>query len=263
MAITRSSKVKKSGKPSSVNTGTCTCIWCKTWKPRKVYKTKKYPPKPKTTTKKPAPTSVKFNPKGSIVISKPTSWSTASKPLNCIEDDGTLDAKLVLVNLADNMDEFFNMQAVFSIDGFFVSTKWGHTGTNGQSKLEGPMMTLEEATTKFYTLFHEKTGNLWSNRKSFVKMDGKYDLLNSTSATQASGPWEYYMDDFVDGKATGWYPYTAEGTTQTELLYQTHLTNSAYNRRIVQSGYFKYCIDLDEMTQTNIKTNKRRQIRRV
>ncbi|CAK4194392.1 unnamed protein product, partial [Aphanomyces euteiches] len=134
------------------------------------------------------------------------------------------------------MDEFFNMQAVFSIDGFFVSTKWGHTGTNGQSKLEGPMMTLEEATTKFYTLFHEKTGNLWSNRKSFVKMDGKYDLLNSTSATQASGPWEYYMDDFVDGKATGWYPYTAEGTTQTELLYQTHLTNSAYNRRIVQSG---------------------------
>ncbi|KAH9191227.1 hypothetical protein AeNC1_006804 [Aphanomyces euteiches] len=80
-------------------------------------------PKPKTTTKKPAPTSVKFNPKGSIVISKPTSWSTASKPLNCIEDDGTLDAKLVLVNLADNMDEFFNMQAVFSIDGFFVSTK--------------------------------------------------------------------------------------------------------------------------------------------
>ncbi|CAK4919345.1 unnamed protein product, partial [Aphanomyces euteiches] len=216
-----------------------------------------------TTTKKPAPTSVKFNPKGSIVTSKPTSWSTASKPLNCIEDDGTLDAKLVLVNLADNMDEFFNMQAVFSIDGFFVSTKWGHTGTNGQSKLEGPMMTLEEATTKFYTLFHEKTGNLWSNRKSFVKMDGKYDLLNSTSATQASGPWEYYMDDFVDGKATGWYPYTAEGTTQTELLYQTHLTNSAYNRRIVQSGYFKYCIDLDEMTQTNIKTNKRRQIRRV
>ncbi|KAH9119725.1 hypothetical protein LEN26_011464 [Aphanomyces euteiches] len=196
-------------------------------------------PKPKTTTKKPAPTSVKFNPKGSIVISKPTSWSTASKPLNCIEDDGTLDAKLVLVNLADNMDEFFNMQAVFSIDGFFVSTKWGHTGTNGQSKLEGPMMTLEEATTKFYTLFHEKTGNLWSNRKSFVKMDGKYDLLNSTSATQASGSWEYYMDDFVDGKATGWYPYTAEGkrkpSSSTKRISPTARTIAALSSRDISS----------------------------
>ncbi|CAK4641981.1 unnamed protein product, partial [Aphanomyces euteiches] len=91
-------------------------------------------------------------------------------------------------------------------------------------------------------------------------VDGKYDLLKSTRPTQASGSWEYYVDDFVDGRATGWYLYTVEGIAQTELLYQTHQTSSAYNCHIVQSGHFKYCIDLNEMTQTNIKTNKIRRL---
>ncbi|CAK4633310.1 hypothetical protein LEN26_010020 [Aphanomyces euteiches] len=286
MAITRSSTHKKLSRRRAIKTGSCSCIWCQTWKPRKVYKYKKITTKLSpiaiAVAKAPAAkkaaankttafeSSASFVDPMSLSLVDPAArdivanLTTANTKIHLMVTPTYVpyNASLALVNLADNMDEFFILQAIEAGNRFFVFSKWGHTGTSGQTKLSGPT-TFGDARASFCEIFLEKTGNEWDNKKKFTKIDGKYDLLKETNSKQASGSWEYYMDDFVDGKTTGWYPYTAEGTTQTELLYQTHQTNSAYNRRIVQSGYFKYCIDLDEMTQTNIKTNKRRQIRRL
>ncbi|CAK4167589.1 unnamed protein product [Aphanomyces euteiches] len=262
MAITRSTTHKKLSRRRAIKTGSCSCIWCQTWKPRKVYKYKKITTKLSpiaiAVAKAPAAkkaaankttafeSSASFVDPMSLSLVDPAArdivanLTTANTKIHLMVTPTYVpyNASLALVNLADNMDEFFILQAI--------------EAGNPSGDIQGPVVKPNSVT-----------GNEWDNKKKFKKIDGKYDLLKETNSKQASGSWEYYMDDFVDGKTTGWYPYTAEGTTQTELLYQTHQTNSAYNRRIVQSGYFKYCIDLDEMTQTNIKTNKRRHIRRL
>ncbi|RHZ24582.1 hypothetical protein DYB31_012511 [Aphanomyces astaci] len=276
---------------------TCPCIWCLTWKPRKMYRrrrrsvkmTSKHESAPAlfmpTSTKKlskgrkPAARRAKFPlasnstpaTRGQVDAEaiKLCAGLALSSPCVATTPSGDyMDASLVLVDLAQNMDKFYILQVIQGMGSLFASpvyysfTRWGRTGTLGQTQMEGPFPTLIEAQGLFEAKFRDKTAQAWANRASFAQLDGKYDLLRVDYEADASGQWEYYMDNFVDGKATGWYPYTAEGTTQTELLWQTHQANSAYNRRIVQSGFYSYCIDLDEMTQTNISTTKQRRIRR-
>ncbi|CAK4652369.1 unnamed protein product [Aphanomyces euteiches] len=277
MAITRSTTLKKLSRRRAITTtGLCSCVWCKAWKPRRVCKVKKFSTRRSTQKTFTLHKTLPKNKAKSVASLPPSDPETSSHVdpaaesrlanLKCSlahDGDGVpLNASLAFIDLANNVDEFFLLQVIKAGRYYFVFTKWGPTGTNGQTKLQGHLNFLN-AFLSFHNTFLEKTGNMWASRSSFIKVDGKYDLLRPTSPIQESGSWKYYMDDFVDGKATGWHPYTVEGTAQTELLHQTHQTNSAYNRRIVQSGHFKYCIDLDEMTQTNIKTNKRRQIRRL
>ncbi|KAF0683845.1 Aste57867_24120 [Aphanomyces stellatus] len=129
--------------------------------------------------------------------------------------------------------------------------------------MDGPFPTIAQAEALFVNKFQLKTGQTWAQRGFFVKMDGRYDLLRVDRNADRSATWEYYVNDFIDGKATGWYPYTVEGTAETEELWQTHQANHAYNQRIVHSGVYSYHINLDAMTQTNSSTNKRRCIRRI
>ena len=82
-------------------------------------------------------------------------------------------------------------------------------------------------------------------------------------AERGAAQWEYYVDDGVDGKRTGWYGYTAEGSATTEELYHTHARNAHMTQRFVASGHFTYEVDLTASTQTNTRTGTRRQIRRI
>jgi hypothetical protein len=67
----------------------------------------------------------------------------------------------------------------------------------------------------------------------------------------------------VDGKADGWYPYTAEGSASTESLWATYQANPSMGTRVVHSGYFDYWVDLQAMTQRNLSSGKQRRIRRA
>ncbi|KDO25317.1 hypothetical protein SPRG_20726 [Saprolegnia parasitica CBS 223.65] len=180
-------------------------------------------------------------------------------------DGARVDASLALVDIAKNMDKYYLLQAIRAEPdaAFFVFARWGRTGSAGQSKLEGPFSTSDEAQAEFDKKFLEKTGQAWAARSAFEVQTDKYDLLHVDYGAKNGGLWEYYMDDHVDGKATGWYAYTDEGVNQTEMLWSTFQSNQAYNRRIVASGYFSYMVDLQNMTQMNISSNKTRHIRRT
>ena len=82
-------------------------------------------------------------------------------------------------------------------------------------------------------------------RHSFVKKKDHYDLIKvdhkakaarSNNAYLGAPMWEYYVDDYVDGKATGWYPYTDDGAFETEKLWIAFQSNTNMSVRIIESG---------------------------
>lgn len=137
------------------------------------------------------------------------------------------DVALAQVDVSTNTDKYYIIQVLVSAarrqpNKYYVFLRWGRTGSNGQNQLHGAYSTLAEAIEVFEDKFHEKTDNDWSARKSFVKKKGFYELLRVDHANKASrrlgttpvAKWEYYVDDHVDGKATGnfffsyFYSYT-------------------------------------------------------
>ncbi|OQR84554.1 hypothetical protein ACHHYP_13251 [Achlya hypogyna] len=177
-------------------------------------------------------------------------------------DGARVDASLALVDIPTNTDKYYLLQAIQAGESYHVFARWGRTGTAGQSKLDGPF-TAVEAQAAFDAKFLDKTGNTWATRAAFAAQAGKYDLLHVDYGAKNGGEWEYYMDDHIDDKPTGWHPYTEEGCNQTEMLWSTFQSNQSYQQRIVISGYFSYLVDLVHMTQTNVKTQKQRHIRRT
>merc|ERR1712176_917401 len=90
--------------------------------------------------------------------------------------------------------------------------------------------------------------------------------LQQQATPDLNAKWQYYVSDGVDGKKTGWYPYDPKASDEVEEIYSQHVANARDARtsqRIVASGYFKYQINLDTMTQTNQRTSKVRTIRRA
>ena len=95
-------------------------------------------------------------------------------------------------------------------------------------------------------------------------MPGKYKYKRKDYAAPTGRVmWQYYVDDFVDGKATGWYNYVESAANTVEGVYSEWRVNDWLDVRCVQSGYFQYRVDFNTMTQTNLRTNKCRRIRRV
>ncbi|CAB4033382.1 Hypothetical predicted protein, partial [Paramuricea clavata] len=69
--------------------------------------------------------------------------------------------------------------------GFHVWTRWGRNGTDGQSKLEGPL-SEEDAEKNFKKKFQDKTKNKWDKRQQFTAVKGKYTLVQKTDSSQSS-----------------------------------------------------------------------------
>eukprot|EP00756_Hemistasia_phaeocysticola_P060565 Hpha_TRINITY_DN413_c0_g1::TRINITY_DN413_c0_g1_i1::g.27583::m.27583 len=183
-------------------------------------------------------------------------------------DDGEiLQANLVLVEPAVNSDKYYILQGLqTSASKNYVFSRSGRTGTAGTCRLEGPMDEAA-ATKQFAKTFHSKTGQKWDSRKPGTQLPGKYEFLAEDRAKAAKtkkGTWEYKVDDGVDGKSNGWYPYTEEGSDNVERLYMTYEVhgNSRMHTRWVTSGSFTYQVDLKASTQKNLKTMKVRDIRR-
>jgi len=181
-----------------------------------------------------------------------------------------LDARLVLIDASENMDKYYVLQAledkeVEGDDRFFSFQHWGRTGTAGDGKLEGPSA-LSDVKARLATVFKDKTGAEWGSIQPGDRVaPGKY-WLQQAAKPDVKAKWEYYVSDGVDGKRVGWYPYTEDASDGVESLYAQHEANSRESRtssRVVESGYFSYKVDLEGMTQTNTRTSKCREIRRV
>ncbi|EDQ87939.1 uncharacterized protein MONBRDRAFT_26587 [Monosiga brevicollis MX1] len=188
------------------------------------------------------------------------------------------EADLVYLDLSQNHDKYYKLQVLKAKDGsaYWCSHHWGRTGTHGQSQV---FKFDDEATAiaDFEDKFHQKTGFQWKDRDTASRKPGKYALkrkvylsvganpANSTGTNAAAGEsvvWQYYVDDFVDGKSVGWYPYTESATRVVEGVYSEWQNNTWLDVRQVQSGYFSYRVDFNTMTQTNTSTNTCRRIRR-
>jgi len=127
-------------------------------------------------------------------------------------------------------------------------------------------MEQPKAAVAIATVFLNKTGMVWGSLAPRDQgLPGKY-WLQQQATPDLSAKWQYYVDDGVNGKRTGWYPYDGAASDEVEELYTQHVANAGERRtaiRLVASGMFKYKVDLDKMTQQNTRTNKIRTIRRT
>ncbi|CAE7421430.1 Parp3, partial [Symbiodinium microadriaticum] len=199
-----------------------------------------------------------------------------------VDGNDIYDVALSQIDLSKNMDKYYIIQLLvippkkrYEDETYAVFTRWGKTGNAGQNMTSGPYDDLEDAITEFKDKFYSKTKNDWDDRHNFQAKKNQYKLIRVDHASKAarvsaarSGQvpkWEYYVDDFVDGKAVGWYPYTADGAEGAEDLWVTYQANSAMSTRVVESGIYHYSVDLVNMTQTNVDhpAKKMRHIRRT
>eukprot|EP00892_Ulva_mutabilis_P000375 jgi/Ulvmu1/10338/UM061_0021.1 len=86
-------------------------------------------------------------------------------------------AMLNQTNVGANNNKFYRLQLLEANGKFYVWTRWGRVGENGQSKQEGPLGE-DKAASSFRAKFRSKTLNDWDERHSFTPAQGKYDLVD-------------------------------------------------------------------------------------
>ncbi|XP_065844434.1 poly [ADP-ribose] polymerase 2-like [Oscarella lobularis] len=90
------------------------------------------------------------------------------------------DAMLNQTNVKNNNNKFYVLQLLEDDKTkreYQVWFRWGRVGYKGQSSLINCGADLDQAKTTFKKKFLEKTKNNWEDRGRFVKVPGKYDLV--------------------------------------------------------------------------------------
>jgi poly [ADP-ribose] polymerase len=176
------------------------------------------------------------------------------------------DVMLCLVDPAKHMDKFFILQLIEkdNEDVWVVYTRWGRSGTAGQA-LEQEFEDITSAIKCFTDKFKEKTALEWEDREA-PTVGGKYRFIAQDFVQKQGGfsgaKWQYWVDDGVNGKVTGWYDYDDVASHQVERLYLEHTYNPHFSCRSIASGSFTYDVDLAKMIQTNV-THSNHTSRRV
>lgn len=182
------------------------------------------------------------------------------------------DAKLVHIDIAKKHDKFIILQLIYDQKNckYVLFQRYGRTGTAGQSlTTEYSEDCHDAAVIAFEDKFKQKTALEWHHREephcSGMYRFVKQDFQAKSDVASALPRWQYWVDDGVDGKATGWYDYDQEGSSLAEQLYTEFLSNMWLTQRVVQSGVYTYLVDLQTMTQQNIihPNGTVRRIRRV
>ncbi|GAB0495826.1 hypothetical protein MMPV_007133 [Pyropia vietnamensis] len=206
----------------------------------------------------------------------------------CVDEEGIVyDVTLNLRDAVVNSDKYYILQLIGATDGrFVVFSHYGRTGTAGQclsvefedgceEDAEDDEPGLAAALDAFAAKFKEKTGldcDAASMSGASPPVPGKYRVVvvdhaaRAKAAAASEAPrWQYWVDDGVDGKRTGWYDYDAGGAAVTEGLFVEWGLNSWLTERVVASGAWTYLVNMADMSQTNIEhyAHTRRRIRRV
>jgi len=104
-------------------------------------------------------------------------------------DNWTVDPeyhiKLNQTNIGANNNKYYIIQLVKDSCGYAVWTRWGRVGESGASNLTR-FQNLNVGKKAFEKKFKSKTKNLWAARDSFVKVRGKYDIVE-TEQTDGDG----------------------------------------------------------------------------
>jgi len=95
--------------------------------------------------------------------------------LKVVED---YTAKLNQTNVGQNNNKFYIIQALEGGGKYYAWNRWGRVGDDGKNQLI-PCETKNQAINLFCGKFHDKTGNTWRLRDSFVKKPGKYQLVDT------------------------------------------------------------------------------------
>ena len=184
-----------------------------------------------------------------------------------IIDNEPCDCMLIYLNPSETKDRFYILQLIKTVDKSYVNySRWGNTGTEGRA-FQQAKNNYKDAVKYFEKKFKEKTGLEWENR-SDGPVGGKYQFIQQNFVEKQRGftsaKWQYWVNDGIDGKETGWYDYDKSGSRNIEQLFQENLNNSHLMNRLVDSGCWTYHVDLAKMIQTNIKHPNRtsRHIRR-
>lgn len=95
------------------------------------------------------------------------------------ENDDIYNAMLNQTNVQYNNNKYYLLQLLEDDceEEYFVWFRWGRVGKKGQSSLQSFKSNLSAAKDCFTEKFHDKTKNTWDTRKDFIKVPGKYDLL--------------------------------------------------------------------------------------
>ena len=146
-------------------------------------------------------------------------------------DNEPCDVMLVLVDPQKHMDKFFVLQLIQTVQKSFVLyTRWGRTGTSGQGLEQDFKKDYDAAVRCFQDKFKEKTGLDWTNR-SHPTIGNKYRFIQQNFSEKQGGytsaKWQYWVDDGVDGKPTGWHDYDPAGSVRVEQLFQENSMNSS------------------------------------
>jgi predicted DNA-binding WGR domain protein len=95
--------------------------------------------------------------------------------------------KLNQTNIGGNNNKYYIIQLLEKAGSYYVWTRWGRVGEPGQNKLDGKGGNLAAAIKGFEQKFREKTVNHWGDKASFVKHDGKYQLVETEEKGDGGG----------------------------------------------------------------------------
>jgi len=129
-------------------------------------------------------TMVCSEPPDSHIAQATTNDDAAAVANGCVvllmADSEAMNATLTCIEPAKNSDKFYILQCLSTMqqspDGcFYVYSRYGRTGSEGQKNLKGPMQE-DEAVDEFKKIFKDKVGREWESRRQppAKKKAGKY-----------------------------------------------------------------------------------------
>lgn len=130
---------------------------------------------------------------------------------------------------------FLSDQIIRSGASFFFFHRSGQSGSVGRS-LKCQHNAEDSAIAAFSAAFRLKTGWDWSKSREYKPVAGRFEWLSGNDGgcakTRRTSPkWQYYVDDGVDAKRTGWYDFSEEGSQGVEEVYQEHKNNLHVKQR--------------------------------
>ncbi|ESN90185.1 hypothetical protein HELRODRAFT_194677 [Helobdella robusta] len=109
-----------------------------------------------------------------------------------VYDDGNdvYDVMLNQTNINNNNNKFYIIQLLESDNSktYHVWTRWGRVGARGQTALMPFAENFHSAYLCFCKKFQDKTKNQWTERDSFEKVAGKYDIVHIDYKTKEPKP---------------------------------------------------------------------------
>eukprot|EP00466_Bigelowiella_natans_P017468 jgi/Bigna1/75209/fgenesh1_pg.33_\ len=166
--------------------------------------------------------------------------------------------------------------SIESAKAAFISTFKNKTGNEWKSRFTG----FVPKEGKYSLMGHEKADETQERAKQYDEMmsrfrahpnEGRVEEIQQEDESKGeivesvrTHRWQYYVDDHVDGKATGWYDYDLEASDVVDFAFKDWKRNPAVSVRAIKSGTYTYSVNFNEMEQTNIEhhNHKKRVLRR-